>query len=45
MPIGIRPMNDFTFKKTLGSPENCLILISLLNAILKLRFPIGLLPI
>ena len=36
MPIGIRPTNDFAFKKTFGSPENKLALISLLNAILSL---------
>ena len=31
MLIGIRPINDFAFKKTFGSPENKLALISLLN--------------
>ena len=36
MPIGIRPTNDFAFKKIFGSPENKLALISLLNAILNL---------
>ena len=36
MPIGIRPINDFAYKKIFGSPENTLILISLLNAILNL---------
>ena len=40
MPIGIRPINDFAFKKTFGSPENELALISLLNAILDLPIPI-----
>ncbi len=40
MPLGIRPTNDFAFKKTFGSPENKLALISLLNAILDLRRPI-----
>ena len=35
-PIGIRPTNDFAFKKTFGSPENKLALVSLLNAILTL---------
>ena len=35
-PIGIRPTNDFAFKKTFGSPENKVALISLLNAILTL---------
>ena len=39
-PIGIRPTNDFAFKKTFGSPENKLALISLLNAILTLPVPI-----
>lgn len=39
-PIGIRPTNDFAFKKTFGSPENKIALISLLNAILSLRDPI-----
>jgi hypothetical protein len=29
MPIGIRPTNDFAFKKTFGSPENKLALIRL----------------
>ena len=40
MPIGIRPINDFAYKKIFGSPENKLILISLLNAILNLSNPI-----
>jgi predicted transposase/invertase (TIGR01784 family) len=40
MLIGIRPINDFAFKKTFGSPENKQALISLLNAILGLRNPI-----
>jgi predicted transposase/invertase (TIGR01784 family) len=40
MLIGIRPINDFAFKKTFGSPENKLALISLLNAILDLPKPI-----
>jgi predicted transposase/invertase (TIGR01784 family) len=39
-PIGIRPTNDFAFKKTFGSPENKVALISLLNAILNLPTPI-----
>jgi predicted transposase/invertase (TIGR01784 family) len=38
--IGIRPTNDFAFKKTFGSPGNTLALISLLNAILNLPVPI-----
>lgn len=40
MPLGIRPTNDFAFKKTFGSPENKQALISLLNAILELSSPI-----
>ena len=40
MPIGIRPINDFAFKKIFGSPGNKLALISLLNAILGLSKPI-----
>jgi hypothetical protein len=40
-PIGIRPTNDFAFKKTFGSPENKVALISLLNAILTLPVPIA----
>jgi len=40
MPLGIRPINDFAFKKTFGSAENRLALISLLNAILKPESPI-----
>ena len=40
MPIGIRPINDFAFKKTFGTPSNKLALISLLNAILDLPKPI-----
>ncbi len=40
MLIGIRPINDFAFKKTFGSPENKLALISLLNSILGLPKPI-----
>lgn len=35
MPLGIRPINDFAFKKTFGTPENRAALISLLNAILR----------
>jgi len=35
MPLGIRPINDFAFKKVFGTPENLAVLISLLNAILK----------
>jgi predicted transposase/invertase (TIGR01784 family) len=40
MPLGIRPTNDFAFKKTFGTPENRIVLISLLNAILRLEEPI-----
>ena len=40
MPIGIRPTNDFAFKKIFGSPENERALISLLNSILGLPVPI-----
>lgn len=40
MPIGIRPMNDFAFKKIFGMPANKLALISLLNSILRLPNPI-----
>ncbi|MEN9553956.1 MAG: hypothetical protein RLZZ232_242 [Planctomycetota bacterium] len=40
IPIGIRPTNDFAFKKTFGTPGNTLALVSLLNAILKLQVPI-----
>jgi predicted transposase/invertase (TIGR01784 family) len=40
VPIGIRPINDFAFKKTFGTPANALALISLLNAILELPKPI-----
>jgi predicted transposase/invertase (TIGR01784 family) len=41
MAIGIRPTNDFAFKKTFGSPKNKPALISLLNAILQRDVPIG----
>ena len=40
MRIGIRAINDFAFKKIFGTPENLPVLISLLNAILKLPLPI-----
>jgi predicted transposase/invertase (TIGR01784 family) len=40
MPPGIRPINDFAFKKTFGTPENRAALISLLNAILRPTPPI-----
>ncbi len=40
MPLGIRPVVDFAFKKIFGSPENKQALISLLNSILKLDQPI-----
>ena len=41
MRIGIRPTNDFAFKKTFGTPANKIALISLLNAILELPSPIA----
>ncbi len=40
MPLGIRPINDFAFKKTFGTPENRPCLISLLNATLRPKEPI-----
>ena len=40
MPLGIRPINDFAFKKTFGTPENRVALMSLLNAILQPAEPI-----
>lgn len=40
MPLGIRAIVDFVFKKIFGSPENSIVLIGLLNAILKLPRPI-----
>jgi predicted transposase/invertase (TIGR01784 family) len=40
MRIGIRPTNDYAFKKTFGVQVNELALISLLNAILNLPDPI-----
>ncbi len=40
MRIGIRLINDFAFKKIFGTPENKLVLISLLNAILELPLSI-----
>jgi hypothetical protein len=40
MPLGISPINDFAFKKTFGTPENRIALISLLNAILEPKSPI-----
>ncbi len=40
MPLGIRPIVDFVFKKIFGSPENSAALIGLLNAILDLPRPI-----
>ena len=39
MPIGIRPTNDFAFKRIFGSSDNKLHLISLLKAILNLPNP------
>ena len=40
MPLGIRPTNDYAFKRTFGTPENRVALISLLNAILDPSSPI-----
>jgi hypothetical protein len=40
MPLGIKPIVDFAFKKIFGSPENVPVLIGLLNAILRLPSPI-----
>jgi predicted transposase/invertase (TIGR01784 family) len=40
MIIGIKPTNDFAFKKTFGTEANKLSLISLLNAVLCLEPPI-----
>ena len=40
MLLGIRPTNDFAFKKTFDTPENRRALISLLNAILRPAEPI-----
>ena len=40
MRIGIRPINDFAFKKIFGTTANKLALISFLNAVLRLRIPI-----
>ena len=45
MPLGIRPINDFAFKKTFGTPENRVVLISLLNAILQPKEPIVEVPL
>jgi predicted transposase/invertase (TIGR01784 family) len=40
MPLGIRPIVDFVFKKIFGSPENAIALLGLLNAILRLKHPV-----
>ena len=40
MRIGIRPTNDFAFKKIFGTSTNKLALISFLNAVLCMRIPI-----
>ena len=40
MPLGIRPIVDFAFKKTFGTPENRVCLVSLLNAVLRPKEPI-----
>ena len=39
-PLGIRPTNDFAFKKIWGTPDNKIALISLINSILNLPEPI-----
>jgi len=40
MPLNIRPLNDFAFRKTFATERNRLALIGLLNAILQLPHPI-----
>jgi predicted transposase/invertase (TIGR01784 family) len=40
MPLGIRALNDFAFKKVFGSAENREALVSLLNAVLRPKAPI-----
>ena len=40
MRIGIRPINDFAFKKIFGTIANKLALISFLNAVLRSHIPI-----
>ena len=40
MRIGIRPINEMAFKKTFGTPENKLSLISIINSVLTLPWPI-----
>lgn len=38
--IGIRPWVDFAFRKIFGKPGNDICLISLLNSVLRLPYPI-----
>ena len=45
MPLDIRPLVDYAFKKVFGSPENVQALISFLNAVLKLHCPIVLIKL
>ena len=40
MALGIRPVNEFAFKKVFGPADSRSALIHLLNAILKLQRPI-----
>lgn len=40
MPLGIRPIVDFAFKKIFGDPQNSLVLVALLNSILEFPDPI-----
>jgi predicted transposase/invertase (TIGR01784 family) len=40
VPLGIKPIVDFAFKRIFGTPENVPILVGLLNAILQLADPI-----
>ncbi len=40
MKIGIRAWIDFAFRKIFGKPENEICLISLLNAVLRLPYPV-----
>jgi predicted transposase/invertase (TIGR01784 family) len=41
MPLEIRPLVDYAFKRVFGSSENVQSLISFLNAVLSLRHPIA----
>ncbi|MDP1562455.1 MAG: Rpn family recombination-promoting nuclease/putative transposase, partial [Pirellulaceae bacterium] len=40
MGLGIRPINDFAFRKTFASPQSHVALVSLLNSILEPSVPI-----